>query len=49
MTDDGALLSCCGLYSGPLSGTWDSATDQADKAFHAQCDKIAAASVMSAS
>lgn len=37
------LLSCCGLYSGGLTGKWDKATDDADHAYHAKCDAIAAA------
>lgn len=36
------LLSCCGLYSGKLNGSWDAATDAADLAFQARCDEIAA-------
>ena len=37
------LLSCCGLYSGGLNGKWDKATDDADQAYLAKCDAIAAA------
>jgi peptidoglycan L-alanyl-D-glutamate endopeptidase CwlK len=36
------LLSCCGLYEDTLDGDWGQHTDDADKAFHQQCDQIAA-------
>jgi peptidoglycan L-alanyl-D-glutamate endopeptidase CwlK len=35
------LLSCCGLYHDTLDGDWGQHTDEADQAFHDQCDQIA--------
>jgi peptidoglycan L-alanyl-D-glutamate endopeptidase CwlK len=37
------LLSCSGLYDRKLDGLWGKHTDDADRAFFAQCDAIALA------
>jgi peptidoglycan LD-endopeptidase CwlK len=37
------LLSCCGLYSDTIDGTFGSNTDNAEEAFNNRCEAIAAA------
>ena len=37
------LLSCCGLYKHKLDGEWGPRTDEAERAFHDQCESIASA------